>query len=242
MQVLENQELRLRATALGLLLVAGVALLIAVLPPLRESLGLFGWKAWYLPVLCLVCIVASSVFSLYGNRKRHLIFDARKSLAGQRGAKDLSLLDPLTGLLNQQYLDQRVSKEIRWAERIPGLSLTLVLFDLDGFRSLNSRLGRAAGDQVLEGFAGLLEKNFRGSDTLIRYGGDEFVVLMPGFGEQKAQVAIERLQEMVNHWNSEHPLEDYQLAFHWGTAPYAKGAQIADLLEAAHQSLDQRQT
>jgi diguanylate cyclase (GGDEF)-like protein len=242
MQVLENQELRLRGAALLLLLVAGVTLLIAVLPPLRASLGLYRWKDWYLPVICLACIVASSLFSLYGNRKRNLIFAARKNIAGRLGAKDLSLLDPLTGLLNQQYLDQRVSKEIRWAERIPGLSLSMVLFDLDGFRSLNDRLGRSTGDLVLEAFAELLKKNFRGSDTLVRYGGDEFVVLMPGYGEQKAQVAVERLQELVSGWNREHPVEGYQLAFHWGTATHTKGAQIVDLLEAAHQSLGRRKT
>ena len=155
------------------------------------------------------------------------------------GATDLSLLDPLTGLLNQQYLDQRVSKEIRWVERIPEISLTLVMLDLDGFRSLNYRLGRSTGDRILEEFTELLKKNFRGSDTLIRFGGDEFVVLMLGVREQKAQVVVERLQEMTDRWNSEHPIKGYELAFHWGLAEYSKGAQIGDLLKTAHQRMGQ---
>ncbi len=236
MRTLGNQELRLQGTALALVLATGVALLIAALPHWRASLGLYRWKEWYLPLLCLVCIAGSVHFSLNARKKRNLIFDARKQLAGQVGAKDLSLVDPLTGLLNQQYLDQRVSKEIRWVERIPEISLTLVMLELNGFRSL----GHSTGDRVLEGFAELLKKNFRGSDTLIRYGKDEFVVLMLGVREQKAQMVVERLYEMADRWNSEHPIKGYKLAFHWGLITYSKGAQIGNLLETAHQRMGQQ--
>jgi len=238
MQVLENQELLLRTVALLLLVLSGALLLLALLPRGTWSGGISWWNRWYLPVLCLACVVVSALFSVYGNRKRQLIFDARKTLAAQMGAKDLSLLDPLTGLLNRTYLDQNFSKEIGWAERI-GISLTLVLIDLDAFKSLNSRHGRSTGDRVLTDFAELLKKNFRTTDTLIRYGGDEFVVMLPGFGQQKAQVAVERLQEMTNGWNREHPIDDYRLAFSWGAAAHSKGATIADLLEAAHRGLGQ---
>ena len=241
MQALEGEELKLRGAALLLLLATGVALLIALLPPLRENLGLFRWREWYLPAICLACIVGSSFFSVYGNQKRKQIFEARRKLAGQVGASDIALIDPLTGLLKQQYLDQRVSKELRWVERIPELSLTLVMFDLDGFRSLNSLLRSSTGDRVLEGFAELLKKGFRGSDTLIRYGGDEFVVLLTGVGVQQAQVAVERLQELTNRWNSENPIKGYKLAFHWGFAAYSKGAQMGDLLRIAYQRLKQHQ-
>jgi len=238
MQVLENQELLLRSVALLLLVLSGGLLLLTLLPQPTWSWGAYRWSSWYLPVLCLICVVVSALFSVYGNRKRQLIFDARKTLAAQMGAKDLSLLDPLTGLLNRTYLDQNFSKEIGWAERI-GISLTLLVIDLEAFKALNSRHGRSTGDRVLTEFAQLLKKNFRTTDTLIRFGDDDFVVMLPGFGQQKAQVAVERLQEMTESWNREHPIEDYRLAFSWGAAAHAKGATIADLLEAAHRELGQ---
>jgi diguanylate cyclase (GGDEF)-like protein len=241
MQALENQELLVRSVALLLLVVSGGLLLLALFPQPTWTGGISWWNRWYLPVLCLACVVISALFSVYGNKKRQLIIDARKTLAGQMGAKDLSLLDPLTGLLNRSYLDQNFSKEIGWAERI-GISLTLLLIDLDAFKVLNSRHGRSTGNRVLTDFAELLKKNFRTTDTLIRYGGDEFVVMLPGFGQQKAQVAVERLQEMTNAWNRQHSIDDYALAFSWGAAAHAKGTTIADLLETAHRELDQHKT
>ena len=66
------------------------------------------------------------------------------------------------------------------------------------------------------------------------------MVLMLGVREQKAQMVVERLYEMADHWNSEHPIKGYKLAFHWGLMTYSKGAQIGNLLEIANQRMGQQ--
>ncbi len=240
MQELEGQEFQLLGAAFAMIVFTGVVLAFAAVPPLRAKLPFIQWNDWYLPAICLLLIGGSIYFGVYARQKRLQIFDARRQLAGQMGAADLSLLDPLTGLLNRQYLDPRVSKEIGWVQRMPEVHLTLAMLDLDGFRAYNSRFGRSAGDQLLLEFTGLLKKNFRGADTLVRFGGDEFVVMMLGVREPKAREILARLQQMIDQVNQANA--GFRLAFHWGLAEYAQGMQLDGLINTAYQRMLQGKT
>jgi diguanylate cyclase (GGDEF)-like protein len=235
-QVLESEELQVQGLALLMVLAVGGALVLALIPQVRANLGITWGQAWFLPLTCALSVTASVFFGLYAHKKLRLNYDARRGLARQMGAEDLSLIDPLTGLLNRHYLDKNFSKEIGWAERL-GVSLTLVMLVAHNSR----RWGRSTGNRVLAEVADLLKRNFRGSDTLVRYGGNEFVVLMLGTNEQKAHLAMERLQEMATHGDSEQSQREDQLAFSYGTAAHAKGVTIAELLQAASQKLYQHQ-
>lgn len=86
--------------------------------------------------------------------------------------------DPLTGLLNRLYLDERLEIELKRAERKSQL-LTIILLDLDLFKQVNDDFGHQAGDYVLSEVANFLKKCFRSYDYIYRYGGEEFLILLP---------------------------------------------------------------
>jgi diguanylate cyclase (GGDEF)-like protein len=93
--------------------------------------------------------------------------------------EQLSITDSLTRLHNHRFFQDQFSREAKRAER-NGSPLSLVLIDIDDFKSLNDSLGHAAGDTVLEGIAGVMSSVLRDTDILCRYGGEEFALLSPG--------------------------------------------------------------
>jgi len=86
--------------------------------------------------------------------------------------------DWLTGLHNRRYFEETLADHIAAATRYDR-ELSLVLFDLDGFKKINDTQGHAAGDEALRKFAALLEKSARKADIVCRFGGDEFAVILP---------------------------------------------------------------
>jgi diguanylate cyclase (GGDEF)-like protein len=105
---------------------------------------------------------------------------------------NLAVLDSLTGAYNRRYAEQRLITEIDRAQRYR-LPLTVILFDLDDFKRVNDEYGHAAGDCVLKAFAERLSKSTRGSDIAARYGGDEFLTLLPECQPDDVQYVLKRL-------------------------------------------------
>ena len=106
------------------------------------------------------------------------------------------LHDPLTGLGNRRFLEARVEPLAQECSRA-GRPLTLALIDVDRFKSINDRFGHEIGDRVLEQLAQMLKENTRGSDLLVRYGGEEFLVAFPDTGSERVFEVCERLRERV---------------------------------------------
>ncbi|MFO1274139.1 MAG: GGDEF domain-containing protein, partial [Rubrivivax sp.] len=113
-----------------------------------------------------------------------------------RRLHELSIRDPLTGLLNRRGLDPRLSREAaRW--RRYGEPYALLMVDVDHFKAVNDRHGHAAGDAVLVRLAKLLRDVARDVDTVARVGGEEFCLLLPHCEPEGARNAAERLRQKV---------------------------------------------
>jgi diguanylate cyclase (GGDEF)-like protein len=108
--------------------------------------------------------------------------------------KNLSIRDSLTGLYNRRYLDKVLSTEMDRASRLRH-PLSLIMLDIDHFKSINDEFGHLVGDQVLQDLSKLFESIIRPYDTFSRFGGEEFLVLMAETDETFAMAFAERLRE-----------------------------------------------
>ncbi|MBI3596073.1 MAG: diguanylate cyclase [Nitrospirae bacterium] len=109
---------------------------------------------------------------------------------------DMSLTDELTGLPNRRYLNRRLREELAMAQRFRS-SLSCIMLDLDHFKQINDALGHQAGDAVLQSLAKVLCADKREYDVIGRYGGEEFLVLLPQVDAQGAITVAERLRKRV---------------------------------------------
>ncbi|MGD0782921.1 MAG: GGDEF domain-containing protein [Candidatus Aminicenantales bacterium] len=108
----------------------------------------------------------------------------------------LAIKDGLTGLYNQSYIKARLQEEIYRSERY-AYSLSIMMLDFDDFKALNDRHGHVVGDRVLKAMGGLLEDMIRSSDICCRYGGEEFLILMPQTACLDAAAAAERMRKEI---------------------------------------------
>ena len=126
--------------------------------------------------------------------KKKLRSDQLRQLV-QDGLK-LSIIDPLTGLYNRRYVDQHLNRLFASA-RDTGAHLTLMMFDIDRFKSVNDRFGHEIGDLALRNFADRLKTNLRGVDLIARIGGEEFLVALPGVDLSAGCATAERVRRIA---------------------------------------------
>jgi diguanylate cyclase (GGDEF)-like protein len=114
----------------------------------------------------------------------------------QRRLYEASTRDPLTHAFNRRYFDSRLLAEVAFASR-HAADLTLVLFDVDHFKSVNDRFGHVAGDDVLRALATTVVAAIRTEDLFARIGGEEFALILRGIDRAGARVLAERLRAQV---------------------------------------------
>lgn len=115
----------------------------------------------------------------------------------------LATIDPLTGIKNRRSMDQELGLAAAEAERT-GLPYALVLLDIDHFKKINDEHGHGVGDHVLTDLVALLKQNTRKSDQLFRYGGEEFVLLLPGVDGVGLEAVMNNLQQVLRKY-MKHP-------------------------------------
>jgi diguanylate cyclase (GGDEF)-like protein/PAS domain S-box-containing protein len=142
--------------------------------------------------------------------------------------REMTRTDALTGLYNQRHFHERLREEASRAVR-QKRKLSLVLFDLDGFKQVNDRLGHLEGDRILRAFSQSLNDNIRREvDTAFRYGGDEFVVLMPETGGPGAMRVARRIASAAKT-----TLSKDGVSTSWGTAQLPRSGDVSALVRKA---------
>src|ERR1700681_560532 len=156
------------------------AVIALALPAVRQGADTIFKIKMVEAVFGLIALVV--IFNIYTISQEILIKRLRRQLAEKQGHSDLlrnhALIDPLTGLYNRRFAEQRLAAEVARSERA-GHALGVLLLDLSNFKQINDTYTRDAGDQVLQTFGARLTRVIRASDLAVRLDADEFLILLP---------------------------------------------------------------
>jgi len=143
------------------------------------------------------------------------------------------LRDALTGVYNRRYFNETILQEIKRAKRY-GHHTSFIMGDVDGLKVINDNFGHLMGDRILHGVAQALGASVREADMVVRYGGDEFLVVMPETPEEQAQAAVSRIEKNLADWLAEQveigvlqPDMPGQVGFSMGVASCEPGEEVA---------------
>jgi len=187
----------------------------------------------------LIVLPWFAAMSGYVNSLRHRLSDSNRHLReANLRIEQIALRDELTGTYNRRYLIATLEREISRAQRL-GAPLSVCLFDIDNFKRINDQWGHAAGDAVLRHFVTVANAGLRGADVFGRYGGEEFLLILPDTDARGAIVAAERTREDVARAVFPQTPPDYQVTATAGIAARVRGEQAPALLKRADEGLYQ---
>lgn len=192
---------------------------------IRDSINALNLTEEKKDILALLQIVSATALSI-----QHSVEDTHRELTSARESLDKVrleleetreqvMLDPLTGARNRFCMDIHLSQEAARVRR-HGFKLAVVLLDLDHFKLINDNHGHDAGDQLLIYFVQLSKAVLRESDTVFRYGGEEFLFMLPDTELQGAVFTLDRLKLML-HKSPMH--------YQGGTIPFTFSAGVAEM-------------
>jgi len=168
--------------------------------------------------------------------ERKLVQDAL--LKSEAFLRELSTRDHLTGLYNRRYLEETLERELLRASR-EHLSLGIIMLDVDDFKQINDTYGHAAGDAILRELGSLLREHVRGEDIPSRYGGDEFILALPGASREVTRKRAELIRDAAHHFSTQFKGQTLELVtLSLGVAVFPDdGATSAAILKAADSAL-----
>ena len=140
------------------------------------------------------------------------------------------LIDPLTQVFNRSSLEEILGKEIKRVQRKQS-TLVFLYVDVNDFKLVNTRFGHLSGDLVLAEVGGLLKQCVRGSDYVVRMGGDEFLVALVDTDTNGGEIVKTRVRQRVEEWNQNSPLPGFRLSVSVGIQPF-DGTQTFDQVMA----------
>ena len=167
------------------------------------------------------------------NDMEKLAKEAQHAIEEQRKK---AMHDALTGLPNREAYQQRLAQEVHRMERYGG-QLTMMVCDIDFFKRINDTYGHLAGDKVLKIIAKALQRNLRDTDFIARFGGEEFVALMPETGTEDARQVAEKLRQKIEGSPFNFKKEPVQITMSVGISEFKKGEKPEAVFERADKAL-----
>jgi diguanylate cyclase (GGDEF)-like protein len=224
MRQIDRRQWRLWSAAISVTLSLTIGIASFALPALfseSDSLHSFFLNHEIRGLLALVFVF--NIYIVYEqiqlNRIRHLFAEDLYKMA---------VLDPVTNMFNRRYIMHRLEEEIARCQRNRS-PLTVLAFDLNSFKQINDEHGHAMGDYVLKIFGDQLKRATRGSDVVARYGGDEFLAILPDCTAEQIRYVLNRLNGL--HVNTGRSTTEIRYSAGW--TDYLRGESLEDLLKRA---------
>lgn len=158
------------------------------------------------------------------------------SVAAEKRMEELAGTDLLTLLPNRRHLMEFLESERRRCER-NGAPFVLLLTDVDHFKRINDTRGHNAGDFVLQSIAGILRQCLRQQDTVGRWGGEEFLAILPDTSLEQGRLVAERMRWSVEHVTLEYDDKPLQITMTFGLGVYSPGMSLTECLKLADDAL-----
>jgi diguanylate cyclase (GGDEF)-like protein len=162
----------------------------------------------------------------------HLITLVHSLRTKEQELKTLAIRDSLTGLYNRNYFNIVMARETEKLNRFGG-RLSIMMVDINKFKQINDAYGHLHGDGILKECASILSRSVRTSDILVRFGGDEFLVVMPDTDCSERDPLIARINKHLGDWNEKYASSDYSLSFSLGCALLEQGKELMEVIEEA---------
>jgi diguanylate cyclase (GGDEF)-like protein len=210
------------AISVTLLLVLGIASF--AVPALKA--GFDGFHAFFLDQAVRGLIGLVLLFNVYVVYEQVQINRIRREFAAT--LYEMAIVDPVTNMFNRRYIMYRLEEEITRSQR-HGSPLTVIALDLDCFKQINDEYGHAIGDHVLRSFGEGLRRATRGSDIVARYGGDEFLAILPDCNIGQ----IRRVLDRLNGLRVKTSASMIAIRHSVGWTDYIPGESLDDLLKRA---------
>ena len=174
----------------------------------------------------------------------HIVRNLEKIVAEQTGElreknkvlQDLAIFDPLTQIYNRRYFDFKLKEYMELSTRIKS-PLSCIISDIDHFKRVNDTFGHKAGDAVLQVFAEILKQNIRRTDVCARFGGEEFVIILPDTAVVQGAVLAEKLRVIVEETNFPAESRNLRVTSSFGVSQFRPDSLLEELVKSADSAL-----
>jgi diguanylate cyclase (GGDEF)-like protein len=216
---IERRDWELWATTLAIVAILSVGYFWVMFPAVFMKQHTLSFQASMSPQLIIGQLTLVLLFLIYVIQKhiqvRRLRAQSLSEALNYQLMQSQMLLDPLTRVFNRSVLEELLGKVIKHVQR-KKLTAAFLYIDINDFKKVNTSLGHLSGDLVLTELGAILKACVRGSDYLIRMGGDEFLAILVDTDQPGAEAVKQRINQQTQKWNGESPLKNFTLTLSVG--------------------------
>ncbi len=206
----------------------------------QSGVGAFNDALGLVPPIMFGIVSLFLLASFYIAQKEAVLAALRQELLAQKIEaelnREMALLDPVTEVYNRRYARIILTREVSRVQRY-GSTLALMMIDITGFRHVNDSIGHTGGDVVLRQIAHLIQTKIRNSDIVIRFGGDEFLLILTEAEKAGLEKLMARLKRAIIDWAPHSGMADFKLRFAIGLAVFNPRGGIEETISQAEQNM-----